>query len=146
MTKDEFNRLRGRFGEDVATWPAPYRQEAALSPVKPNDEVIMDDDALDQLILEAVLVPTDERTLTRKVLSRIGQTPQPIFDFAMMPFRSSSAIAAGTVLVLMISAVSGYIAASNSNELPDDLLLAFATGEPPDGLVEAVGMNNANGG
>lgn len=147
MSKDEFERLKNRFGEDLSAWPAPYRQQATAFSRKANRDTAADDGALDQLVLEAVLEPTDERRIARQVLVRIGQTPQSTSAFLWpMPPWSWPAVMASAVLILATAAAGGYFMAGSDGGLSDDVLLAFATGEPPASLVESVAMNRANGG
>jgi hypothetical protein len=147
MNKDELEQLMDRFGEDMSAWPSPYRQEAAALSKRADRDVAVDDEALDRLILEAALEPTDERVLTRDVLARVGQTPQRTFALSA-PMWSCSwpAAVASAALVVAVAAASGYMVAGSGGELSDDVLLAFATGEPPGRLVELMGMNRANGG
>lgn len=147
MNEDEFRRLKARFGENTATWPSPYRQEASSCSSSLDQNIATDDGALDRLVLEAALAPVDERALTGKILAHIGQSPQPILPFPVtLPLRLWPALAVSAGLVLMIAAAGGYTAASNSNVLSDDVLLALATGEPPSGLVEDMSASDVNGG
>jgi hypothetical protein len=73
MRRDEFERNKRRFGDDVDAWPAPFRQQALAFMAGATDRSPQDDPdrALDRLVLDAVLMDSDEQALARKVLARI---------------------------------------------------------------------------
>ncbi|APF39545.1 hypothetical protein BOQ54_18880 (plasmid) [Chelatococcus daeguensis] len=137
MNRDDFEQLRRRFGEDVAAWPPPYRQEA-----RSFQEDNGTDDDLDRLLRAAIDAPADERALARKVLSRIEGSRRPAHVLsASLRHMPSSAVAACLALVLMVAAAAGYRLGERGPEAANDTLLAFAAGEPSglDDIVESLG-------
>jgi len=127
MTEQEFERLKKRFGEDVATWPAPHRQEAQAFHTT-ADQTADGDAALDRLILEAAGAGTDEIALTRKVLARINEKPRAGILSGLW---SMPAAASGFAALLLVAAVGGYLAAGDGPGMDgmDDALMAFALGD-----------------
>jgi hypothetical protein len=132
MTRDEFEELRRRFGEDVAAWPAPYRQ-AALGMLRdaggqPSD----DDEALDRLILDAASMETDERRLTRQVLSRLdaSRTQRPVARVLSGFLARPAAMTACAAALFVVLMVAGYQMAGLQDDSFDSDLLALANGVP----------------
>lgn len=128
MTRDEFERNKRRFGNDVDAWPAPFRQEARAflaADRSPQDDP---DGALDRLVLEAALTDSDEQALARKVLARIdaGRARSPFLPgFLLAP----AGLAACAAAVLIAVALAGYqVARLQGDDLPDSELLALASG------------------
>ncbi|SMH54824.1 hypothetical protein [Mesorhizobium australicum] len=130
MTEEEFESLKRRFGDDIAAWPAPYRQEAHLFLARePGEADIGSDARLDRIVLESALAETDEQAIARKVLARIDRGP--VFRFPlMMPSWRLPAAAAGFAIVLVAAGIAGYSAAGSDLWQIDRALLALATGEP----------------
>lgn len=129
MTEQEFERLKKRFGADVAAWPAPYRQEAQAFLAEQTANA---DAALDRLILDAAATGTDEIALTRKVLARINEERRPgLRSGGLLGLWSMPAAASGFAALLMVAAVGGYVAAGDGPGMDgmDDALLAFALGD-----------------
>lgn len=139
MTEQEFERLQRRFGEDVSTWPAPYRQ-GALARLEGE---AAGDAALDRLILEAADAETDEAAMARKVLARIGRESSPsAFAAALRRFFTMPAAASGFAALLLAAAIGGYVAGGDGTQGLDDALMAFALGEQGSGggdLLEGLG-------
>jgi len=133
MTEQEFERLKKRFGADVAAWPAPHRQEARafLADATAGDTTDADA-ALDRLILDAAATGTDEIALTRKVLARINEERKPgLLSGGLVGLLSMPAAASGFAALLLIAALGGYLAAGDGPAMDgmDDALLAFALGD-----------------
>lgn len=129
MTEQEFERLKKRFGADVAAWPAPYRQEAQAFLAEQTADA---DAALDRLILDAAATGTDEIALTRKVLARInGQRKPGLLSGGLLGLWSMPAAASGFAALLLVAAIGGYLAAGDGPGMDgmDDALLAFALGD-----------------
>jgi hypothetical protein len=127
MTEQEFERLKQRFGADVSLWPAPYKQDGLrfLS----DEQEPGEDDALDRLILDASQAATDEIALTRKVLASIGDDRKPAGALAgAWRLWTVPAAASGFAALLLIAAVSGYVAADRGIDETDDSLMALALG------------------
>ncbi len=144
MNRDEFERLRLRFGDDSSRWPAPYAQEARQSL---RQAVLGADDGLDRLILEAANIPTDDPTLAGKVLARIEATERRRMSWSLdlKPW-AMPATAASVAVVLTISVLGGYIAAQPGSKASEDALLAFAVGVPPSELTDPLGAARSDGG
>jgi len=136
MTEQEFEQLQRRFGPDVSRWPAPYRQEAMR---RDADDTVDADDALDRLVLEAVGSPTDDDTLTRKVLATINVERKPgAFAEGFRRLWSMPAAASGFAALLLIAALGGYMAASDAPDGLDDALLALTLGGDGGGLFDGL--------
>lgn len=133
MTEQEFARLKQRFGADVAAWPAPHRQEAqAFLAAAMADKTTDEDAALDRLILDAAETRTDEIAMTRKVLARINEERRPgLRSGGLLGLLSMPAAASGFAVLLLVSAIGGYVAAGDGPGMDgmDDALLAFALGD-----------------
>jgi hypothetical protein len=130
MTNDEFERNKLRFGDDIETWPAPYRQEARDRMVEESPSVARDDD-FDRLVLTALSLETDERVIARRVMEHIsapasGFQPSLAISFLLQPAR----LAAGAAIILIAVTAGGYQLAQRQNDWLDSRLLAFATGAP----------------
>ncbi|MCX7304983.1 MAG: hypothetical protein NTV73_11715 [Hyphomicrobiales bacterium] len=130
MTEEEFERLKRRFGDAVADWPAPYRQQAAAFVAETGASRV---DDLDRLILDAASAETNEAALTRRVLARIADDRKPAA--ARMAWRGWTlpAAASGFAALLMVATIAGYVAAGDglggASEGIDDALMAFALGD-----------------
>jgi hypothetical protein len=75
MDEKDYDRYRSLFGENPERWPMPQRQEARAFLAGQSDDPTSP--TLDQSILSAALLPTDEAALARSVLSRIN-APRPV--------------------------------------------------------------------
>ncbi|MCR5856454.1 hypothetical protein [Mesorhizobium sp. J428] len=130
MTEEEFKSLKRRFGDDIAVWPAPYRQEAHTFLARESKKAGVGSDAhLDRLVLESALAETDEQATARKVLARIDRAP--VFRFPLMlPSWRLPVAAASFAIVLVAAGIAGYSAAGSDLWQIDRALLALATGEP----------------
>ena len=129
MTPDEFEQCRVRFGDDLETWPAPYRQEALG--MRPVTQSLDETEALDRLVLDAVLLDTSDEKLTRAVLARIDTDSKPglgsfLSGFLLRPAGTTACAA----LLLLALAVGGYQAAGLQGDPLESELLAFAAGNP----------------
>jgi hypothetical protein len=140
MTRDEFERNKRRFGDDVVAWPAPFRQEALAFMAGETDRSPQDDPdrALDRLVLEAALMDSDEQALARKVLARIdaGRARSSFLPgFLLAP----AGLAACAAAFLVAATLAGYQVARLQDDLPDSELLALASGArlADDGGIEA---------
>ncbi|TGQ30835.1 hypothetical protein [Mesorhizobium sp. M00.F.Ca.ET.216.01.1.1] len=154
MTRDEFERNKRRFGDDVDVWPAPFRQQAlafmagetgaseSAADASPQDDA---DRALDRLVLEAALVDSDEQALARKVLARIDAgraRPSFLPRFLLAP--AGLAVCAAALLVAVT--LAGYQLARLQDDLPDSELLALASGARlADDGVSGIGADPAAG-
>src|SRR5690606_16341291 len=122
MTRDEFERNRRRFGADVETWPAPFRQEGRAF-VASGTELVADPDiAFDRLVLDTALADCDDRALAHKVLARIDadRADKP---FLMPRFLLAPAgLAACAAAILMTATVAGYQVSRLRGDLPDSEL------------------------
>ncbi|WP_149344506.1 hypothetical protein [Neorhizobium sp. P12A] len=130
MTEDEFKQLTLRFGNDVAEWPAPYRQQALFLLAGTHD--LPDrDEALDHLVLEAALNNVDERRMASQVLARIDADHDRRLGTRLSAFllRPAAITACSTLLVLALAA-GGYQLAASEGDALDARLLALATGAP----------------
>ncbi|MCV3209374.1 hypothetical protein OHD62_23120 [Mesorhizobium sp. YC-39] len=146
MTRDEFERNRRRFGDDVNAWPAPFRQEALafMAGVTATERALQDDPdrALDRLVLEAALTDGDDQALARKVLARID-AGRAQSSFLPGFFLAPAGLAACAAAALLAVTVAGYQVARLQDDLPDSELLALASGarlsdEP--GIVDEPGI------
>jgi hypothetical protein len=132
MNRDEFEECRRRFGDEVAAWPGPYRQQA-LGMQAGEGEGSPDDDAiLDRLVLDAALSDTDERKLTQQVLARIDADEKMRFG---LPFLSGlllrpAGMAACAAAVLAALSVGGYQVARLQDNGFESEFLALAAGTP----------------
>jgi hypothetical protein len=130
---EQFERLKKRFGADVAAWPAPHRQEAqALLADTTAGRTADRDAALDRLILDAAAAETYEIALTRKVLARINAERKPAMrPRGLLGLWSMPAAASGFAALLLVAAIGGYLAAGDGPGMDgmDDALLAFALGD-----------------
>jgi hypothetical protein len=130
MTRDEFERNRQRFGDDVDNWPAPFRQEArAFMPgrAEHDDPDAAPDLALDRLVREAALIDGDDQALARNVLARIDAgraRPSLLPGFLLAP----TGLAACAAVILIAAALAGYQLAWLQDEPQDSDLLALASG------------------
>ncbi|MBB2974254.1 hypothetical protein [Mesorhizobium sp. RMAD-H1] len=145
MNDDEFEGLKVRFGDGVASWPAPFRREALLFLATDQHEATGQDEKLDCLILEATIEPTDERALARNVMAKIAAPKRRALGLNLGSWLIP-ATAASMALVLAVSAVGGYVAAGREREISDNALLAFAVGVPPSELAETISVTRNNGG
>ncbi|CAH2406487.1 hypothetical protein [Mesorhizobium ventifaucium] len=139
MTRDEFERNKRRFGDDVDAWPAPFRQEARAFVTGETDRSPQDDPdrALDRLVLEAALMASDEEALTRKVLARIDASRRSTWSSFLPRFLLEPAgLAACAAAMLVAMTLAGYQVARLQDDLPDSELLALASGArlPDNGL------------
>lgn len=147
MNREQFERLKARFGDQIVSWPAPYLQEAMLFLESEGSGTSDDDERLDRLVLEAILVPTDERGLSRKVMRQITQlTPARLGHPFALRHWSFTATATGLALILAVAAVGGFLVGGTDAELSDNALLALATGEPPTGLLDVAPTTAGDGG
>ncbi|CAN7671208.1 hypothetical protein [Mesorhizobium sp. LjNodule214] len=125
MTRDEFERNRRRFGDEVDNWPAPFRQEAqAFMAGAEHDDP---DDALDRLVREAALIDGDDQALAHNVLARIDAgraRPSSLPRFLLAP-AGLAACGAAALLAVMLA---GYQVARLQDDLQDSELLALASG------------------
>lgn len=131
MTHDEFERLRRRFGDDVAAWPAPYRQQARTMSAAEDGIRSIEDDALDCLVLDAAMMDTDDDRLARQVLARVNVDRGPAFG-TLLPglLLRPSVMAACAALLFVALAAGGYQMAESQAEPTDARLLALAAGLP----------------
>lgn len=147
MNRGEFEDLKGRFGDDVATWPVPFRQEASLFLAAHRSAAISDEEKFNHLVLEAVATPTDEGVLVRKVMAKIFRPKRGMFGWVIDPgLWAIPATAASMALVVTLSAASGYLAAGRETDISDDALLAFAMGVPPSEIAETSIVTQEKGG
>lgn len=147
MNRGEFEGLKARFGDDIATWPAPFRQEASLFLAAHRSAAISDEEEFDHLVLEAVATPTDESVLVRKVMAKISRPKRGTLGRVVDPgLWSIPATSACMALVVTLSAASGYLAAGRETNIPASALLAFAVGIPPTELAEtSIGTQEEGG-
>ncbi len=135
MTEQEFEQLQRRFGTDVSLWPAPYRQEAMRHDA---DATVDADEALDRLVLEAAGTTTDDIALTRKVLATINREQKPGAFGSFARLWSMPAAASGFAALLLVAALGGYMAASDTPEGLDDALLALTLGGDGAGVFDGL--------
>lgn len=130
MTEEDLERLKRRFGPDIAAWPPPHRQEAQLFLAGGSSAFAHDSDAyLDRLVVEAAFMETDEAALARKVLARLNQGRRAALLFHALPSSWRLAAGAPCVLALVVAAgISGFVAGGAGGL--DDALLSFAIGDP----------------
>ena len=122
MTRDEFERNKRRFGDDVGAWPAPFRQEARTFVTGETDRSPQDDPdrALDRLVLEAALMASDEQALTRKVLARIDASRRSMWSSFLPRFLLEPAgLAACAAAMLVAMTLAGYQVARLQDDLQD---------------------------
>jgi len=135
MTRDEFERNKRRFGDNVDAWPAPFRQEALFRQEElafvagETDRSRRDDPdrVLDRLVLDAALMDSDEQALARKVLARLDAgraRPSFLPGFLLGP----AGLAACAAAFLVAATLAGYQVARLQDDLPDSELLALASG------------------
>lgn len=147
MNRGEFEDLKVRFGDEVASWPAPFRQEASDFLAAHGEDAIGEDERLDRLVLEAAKMPTDERALARQVMARLAK-PRGRTSGLIMVARSWSipATAASMAVAVALFAAAGYLAAGTETDMSDEALLAFAVGAPPSELSGASIFTQEEGG
>ncbi|MBZ9857416.1 hypothetical protein LB566_26885 [Mesorhizobium sp. CA13] len=127
MTSDDFEELKRRFGNDIAAWPAPFRQQALNMSIKNPGQ----DDELDWLVLEAALLETDEGKVARQVLARINaDRGSHLGLFLSGILLKPAAMAACGALLLVALATGGYQMAASQGDPFDVQLLALAAGAP----------------
>ncbi|WP_292626094.1 hypothetical protein [Mesorhizobium sp.] len=127
MTRDELERNKRRFGDDVDAWPAPFRQEARAFVAGETGRSPQDDPELDRLVLEAAQMDSDEQALARKVLARIdtGQARSPFLPgFLLAP----AGLVACAAAFLVAATLAGYQVARLQDDLQDSELLALDSG------------------
>jgi hypothetical protein len=131
MTEDEFKQLSLRFGNDVAAWPAPYRQQALLLSGEKHGLPGDADEALDRLVLEASLDDVEEHQLASRVLARIdaarGRSAGARLSALLL---RPATMAACSALLFLALAAGGYQLAASDGSALDAKLLALATGSP----------------
>lgn len=130
MNREAFEAYRLRFGDDVAAWPAPYRQEALAMRAAGDGPEPADDDALDNLVRDAALMETDERELARQVLGRINAEPRFGMPFLGGLLLRPAAMGACAAALLVAATAGGYQAARLQGDTLDSGLLALAAGAP----------------
>ena len=146
MNAAEFERLKLRFGDEIATWPAPHRQEARHFLARGRPEASGEEE-IERLVLEASAAPTDEAALARAVIARVGRSGRRSWLASLEPAAwSMPATAASVALLLMASALGGYVAAGSGADMADEVLLGFAVGIPPSEIADAVGAAGNEGG
>lgn len=121
MTREEFEKNRRRFGDDIDAWPAPLREPARAFMALESDE------GLDRLVREAALVEGDDRALARKVIARIDRgaaRPSLLPRFLVAPV----GIAACAAALLITATIAGYQVARLQDQSQDSELLALAAG------------------
>ncbi|TGQ12400.1 MULTISPECIES: hypothetical protein [unclassified Mesorhizobium] len=128
MTREEFDKNRRRFGDDIDAWPPPLREPARAFMARESD------DALDRLVRQAALVEGDDRALARKVMARIDRgAPHPSLlpRFLIAP----TGFAASAAALLIAATIAGYQVARLQDQSQDSELLALAAGArlPDDG-------------
>ncbi len=129
MTQEDFERLRRRFGTDVARWPAPHRREGQRFLGAAGEPPTDADGALDDMVLEAAAAETDEVALARNVLARIDAGRRPVLSAGFRWAWTMPVAASGFAVLLVAAALGGYVAAGDSTDGLDDALLAFALGD-----------------
>ncbi|TIQ37199.1 MAG: hypothetical protein E5X48_07510 [Mesorhizobium sp.] len=131
MTREEFEKNRRRFGDDIDAWPLPFRREALEFMALGGDADA--DGALDRLVREAAFVDGDDQALARKVMARVAAgaaRPFPLPRFLVAP----AGLAACAAVVLVAATVAGYQVARLQDEAQESELLALASGARlPDG-------------
>lgn len=127
MTRDELERNKRRFGDDVDAWPAPFRQEARAFVAGETDRSPQDDPEFDRLVLEAAQMDSDEQALARKVLARID-TGQVRLSFLSGFLLAPAGLVACAAAFLVAATLAGYQLARLQDDLQDSELLALASG------------------
>ncbi|MBZ9672591.1 hypothetical protein FJ970_26245 [Mesorhizobium sp. B2-1-8] len=125
MTREEFEKNRRRFGDDIDAWPAPLRGPALAFMALDGDAGA--DAALDRLVRQAALVESDDDALAREVMARIQRgavRPSLLLRFLVAP----AGLAACTAAVLVAATVAGYQVARLQDQPQDSELLALAAG------------------
>lgn len=137
MNEKELERLTRRFGADISTWPAPYRQEAQWRRPRAGEVSAMDEEArIDRLILEAARMETDEGALARKVQERIGQgRGGPVRFASILPAWQLPAVTASFAFMLVMAGLAGYSVGGAGLGRMDEALLALATGDTTAGVL-----------
>lgn len=121
MSEEEFKKLKRRFGDDVSTWPAPYRRLA---------ENRLDENPVDSLVREAAVDKVDDNLLARKVLDGLGADRNPRSKSLWSSF-ASPRLAAAAVLILTGAAImGGYQFAKVEGRSVEASLFAVAAGAP----------------
>lgn len=117
----EFKKLNRRFGDDVSTWPAPFRRMA---------ENRLDEDPVDSLVREAAIDNVDDNLLAGKVLDGLGADRNPIPKWLWSVF-ASPRLATAAVLILTGAAImGGYQFARVEGRSVEASLFAVAAGAP----------------
>lgn len=133
MDKDELQAMRRRFGDDIESWPAPYRQ-AALGRSRSGD-----DPAFDALLRDAVDMPTDEAALARALNVRIAAEKQPRhLAFDLSGWMNPITVGACAAAVLALASLSGYALAPSSDDSLDIAALRMAAGG---GIADELGLD-----
>ena len=128
LTEGELEHLKRRFGDDISCWPAPHRKEAQISLSRSDAAAFDDEDHLENLVLKAAVMETDEDALTRCVLHRVNSRRSvgmgPIY---WLPLLRPATLAVSVTGLLVAAGVCGYLAGDAGRA--DDLLLALASGD-----------------
>ncbi|TPJ56824.1 hypothetical protein [Mesorhizobium sp. B2-7-1] len=125
MTREEFEKNRRRFGDDIDAWPVPLRGPALAFMALDGDAGA--DGALDRLVRHAALVEGDDRALAREVMARIecgAARPSRLPRFLVAP----AGLAVCTAAVLVAATLAGYQVAGLQDQPQDSELLALAAG------------------
>lgn len=120
MDDAELSRLRRRFGDDIANWPAPHRQEAR--------NYLTGEGGADAGLHAALMQPTNEGALAQAVLTRIAAPPRHGFVLASRPTM------AGYAMLLLAFGGIGY-GNPFTGDSTTDTLLAIALGDALPALV-----------
>lgn len=119
MTDVEFKTLKRRFGDDVSTWPGPYRRLA---------ENRLDENPVDSLVRKAAIDKVDDSRLARKVLDGLGANRNP--KWLWSAFASPRLAAAGMLILTGTALMGGYQFARLEGHSIEASLFAVAAGAP----------------
>ncbi|MCJ9749128.1 hypothetical protein MOV61_00175 [Neorhizobium sp. BETTINA12A] len=121
MTDEEFKKLKRRFGDDVSTWPAPYRRLA---------ENRLDENPVDSLVREAAIDKVDDNLLARKVLDGLGGHRNPRSKWLWSAFASPRLVATAALILTGAALMGGYQFARVEGRSVEASLFAVAAGAP----------------
>ncbi|MBP1861645.1 hypothetical protein [Rhizobium herbae] len=119
MSEEEFKKLKRRFGDDVSTWPAPYRRLA---------ENRLDEDPVDSLVREAAIDNVDDSLLVRKVLDELDANRNS--KWLWYAFTSPRLAAAAVLILTGAVMMGGYQFARVEGRSVEASLFAVAAGAP----------------
>ena len=117
MTRERFEELAAAYGGDIARWPAPWREEAALlvaSAPAFAHAVLARESALDGLLDEQARAPAPAALIERIVTSAPQRRARRTWSLWLAPAGLGAALTAVAVCGVMLGAQFGAHAAGDT--------------------------------